>query len=982
MSRIRTIAIFLAVVFAALPSAAWAQATPNKMKLLTQNTGWLLRYGQLYWTTDFGHDWRKITPPLTAPGTAIADVFFLNTSTGWALLRIGGSKTPHVVFGDWGYAIARTDNAGASWTVSPIQLPGFPKWEDFSGNGTVDFVNATRGWIDLSLESSAAFNSGVLLSTDDGGETWHQVANAPRIAAALRLVTPQDGWMAGGPAGSDIYATHDGGKTWTGIVLKAPPQVGRAPVVSYSAPAFADRKHGTVVASYLTDAAMALFATADGGHTWQPVAALTDLPSIGVIPAVAVDSHLITAWASGHGQIRLTVVGRGGQKSRTDGVASSMPRLAAVTELSFRDAQRGWAEVGSLLYATTDGGETWVSVSPKLPPAPGHPGRIPPLRRFPGGTAGTRQPTTSSTLAAPANGGGIGSIHTSVHLGFDSRTALPPPSLQAWWTNSPYYDYGFYLGGRNTKYALSSQYPSSAYNISPATWVSDVISQGWGLIPFWAGYQAPCYYPPSNGETYSTFPENNPTEDSNYGKSEGEAAAEKAYGLGLGSGSVIYYDMENYDQTNSACQAAVVAFLDGWVYGLENSSDGKYVPGLYTNTGPAEADWPDLQSAIQDVLVGKSDHRATIWGLDCGKPSTNYSTCSSSYGLTDSTWGEGYRAHQYLDNITETYGGVSLGIDRDLEYAQVDGGGNTKSYTYPTSGFSDVTGGTPEGINDADMGNPTALPDVAGDTSGGSCGGEGWEDDQGTSTSFLVKSTTSTIAYGINDLRVVVGTGPSICSDWYLSYEGFSGSLSTVFTPFQDTTATNEAYPYNTNGTYLNKVNDDGMAVGYFENPSYVYTAFTYNTNTKADPVNFFGPQKQPAGLGGINGFGQMSGIYVEKSGSSQAFLYDKGNWKTFHDPCGNGVPFGIGQVNNDGLIVGQCQESGGGPSFVYNVATQKTVMLTDPNAVPLGSYPYAAQCTTCATGINDAGEVVGLYLTLSGSTAAFHGFIAKPTPQ
>ncbi len=815
MSRIRTIAIILGIFLAALPAAVRAQGAASiKMKLLTQNTGWLLRYNQLYWTTDFGYDWRKITPPLNGAGTGIANVFFLNTSTGWALLRIGGSKSPHVVFGDWGYAIARTDNAGASWTVSPIQLPGFPKWEDFSGNGTVDFVNATRGWIDLSLVSSAAFNSGVLFSTDDGGETWHQVSNAPRIAAALRLVTSRDGWMAGGPAGGDLYATHDGGKAWTRVTLRAPSQVGTRTWSSYpSPPAFSDPSHGVVVVSNPWNTSLTLFSTADGGHTWQPVAALTDLPSIGMIPAVAVDSHLITAWASGHGQIRLTVVGRGGQRSRTDGVASSMPRLAAVTELSFRDAQRGWAGVETLLYATTDGGETWVNISPKLSPAPGHPGTPPPLRWFPSGTAGTGQPTTSSTLAAPANGGGVGGIHTSVHLGFDSSTAPIPPTMQAWWTSSPYYDYGFYLGGVNTKYALYAQYGPGTPNpsVTPVQWVSEVASYGWGLMPFWVGLQSPCYTDTS--KNYSVFPENEPTPDYNYGVSEANAAAEEAYGLGLGSGSVIYYDMENYDQTNSACQAAVVAFLDGWVYGLENSSDGEYVPGLYTNTAPAEADWPDLQSAIQDVLVGKSDQRATIWGLDCAEPSTNYSTCSPSYGLTDSTWGEGYRAHQYFDNSAETYGGVSLGIDRDIEYAQVDGGAGTKSYTYPSSGFSDITGGIPNGINDADMGEgPAAQPDVAGATSGGSCGGEGWEDDQGTSNTFLVNQATA--AHAINNLRLMVGTAPTICSGWYLSYQGFFGSLSSGFTTFQDPTPTGMAYPYNTNGTYLDAVNDDGVAVG------------------------------------------------------------------------------------------------------------------------------------------------------------------------
>lgn len=226
----------------------------------------------------------------------------------------------------------------------------------------------------------------------------------------------------------------------------------------------------------------------------------------------------------------------------------------------------------------------------------------------------------------------------------------------------------------------------------------------------------------------------------------------------------------------------------------------------------------------------------------------------------------------------------------------------------------------------------------------------------------------------------MVGTSPT--SSWYLFWWFFFGSVSNGFTDFQDPTPTGMAYPYNVNGTYLNAVNDDGVAVGYYENPNHQYTAFTYDTKTAGPDVYFYGPNGQTAGLRGINGFGQISGVYIEKSGSSQAFLYDNGNWTKFGDPCGKGVPFGIGQVNNDGLVVGQCDESGGGPSFVYNIATGKTVILTDPNAVPLGSYPYAAVCTTCAAAINDAGEVVGGYVTLSGSTVVSHFFIAKPIPQ
>jgi len=134
-----------------------------------------------------------------AGATQIANVFFLNESDGWALLRTSHPPiTNGVVFGDWGFELAYTDNGDASWTETPVQLPGLGKWEELGGDGTIDFVDPSHGWIDLSLVSSAAFNSGVLFSTSDGGETWQRVRSAPMIAASIKFVTLKEGWMAGG----------------------------------------------------------------------------------------------------------------------------------------------------------------------------------------------------------------------------------------------------------------------------------------------------------------------------------------------------------------------------------------------------------------------------------------------------------------------------------------------------------------------------------------------------------------------------------------------------------------------------------------------------------------------------------------------------------------------------------------------------------------------------------------------------------------
>jgi hypothetical protein len=48
-----------------------------------------------------------------------------------------------------------------------------------------------------------------------------------------------------------------------------------------------------------------------------------------------------------------------------------------------------------------------------------------------------------------------------------------------------------------------------------------------------------------------------------------DAAYAAAQSLGLGSG-IIYLDLEQYDQTSSACAAAASAYVKGWVMELHH----------------------------------------------------------------------------------------------------------------------------------------------------------------------------------------------------------------------------------------------------------------------------------------------------------------------------------------------------------------------------------------------------------------------------
>ncbi len=137
------------------------------------------------------------------------------------------------------------------------------------------------------------------------------------------------------------------------------------------------------------------------------------------------------------------------------------------------------------------------------------------------------------------------------------------------WSSSPYRRDRVYIGGANRG--------CSQPNLT-AGWVRKQITAGWGLIPIYVGLQAPgtcCGCAAiKRGEA----------------KSQGRAAARDAIadaqGLGLGSGSPVYFDMEGYSRTSTNSKA-VLRFLSGWTARLHA---GGYLSGVYSSAGSGIVD--------------------------------------------------------------------------------------------------------------------------------------------------------------------------------------------------------------------------------------------------------------------------------------------------------------------------------------------------------------------------------------------------------
>jgi hypothetical protein len=366
------------LVLGSICSSAFAQDTGiqgiQSMKLMAPGVGWAASSNQLFWTSDGGKTWKDVTPP-TSPGTGISAVFFLDTSTGWALLSRQADPDEEREFD-----FAATTNAGTSWTVTSLQVPDpSPHGSGLSGTAFVDFADVSHGWINIRVNqgSGPTHSWGVLLTTADGGKSWKRL-KLPPAANSMLFRSPEDGWLA---EDGDLYRTSDGGNTWQQISLQAPPAMKSARVEGdYNLPVFQDATHGSMLAGYFAvdssgfavdgSQVTVLFSTIDGGNTWGVSQALPpgygrgNLPVIGgtVVAAQISPKHLLT----------LTRFGAVNSRVQTD-LTSLAGNADSVRALGVLDENRIWLlayasvpnqRVYTELLSSSDGGVSWAKITP------------------------------------------------------------------------------------------------------------------------------------------------------------------------------------------------------------------------------------------------------------------------------------------------------------------------------------------------------------------------------------------------------------------------------------------------------------------------------------------------------------------------------------------------------------------------------------------------------------------------------------------
>ncbi len=168
-------------------------------------------------------------------------------------------------------------------------------------------------------------------------------------------------------------------------------------------------------------------------------------------------------------------------------------------------------------------------------------------------------------------------------------------------------------------------------------------------------------------------------------------------------------------------------------------------------------------------------------------------------------------------------------------------------------------------------------------------------------------------------------------------------------------------------------LNDHDIAVGFYTNGQGNNRGYTYNINTKqfsrvlvpGYPSGTAGPSLTAAA---INNHGDVAGFYVDRNGTTDAFLARKhGKFLTLDYPGASATQaFG---VNDRDEVVGAYTDGTGSGDAMHGFT------WTPGGGFASVDDPHGIGATTI-NGVNDAGDLVGFYVDAAGNT---DGLLATP---
>lgn len=325
---------------------------------------------------------------LTTPSNGLTDVYFADSTHGLGLgQHCVLSPTSNTVCS---LAIVRTNDGGRTWNLVGQTLHvTYP--DSHASQPFIDFVtNGKDGWIygsktfvthdggktfradgpgglvmDLSIVGNETWAlsrpcppgvsgcTSTLFSTPTGGGRWQVERGAPKFAypyLQLLRTSAQDAFLSAQATDGTLYTTSNGGLSWK----------------SHQLPPLCDQlQHVTALSTHDVWALSAgpapshseekeLYHSADDGRTWVLVATTSPSPALGVgtVPTLGIVT-LLTSVAPDR---LLIAFNEGAPIASTDGGKTwklqGLPASGGVDQLTFTDAQHGWAILFRITLST------------------------------------------------------------------------------------------------------------------------------------------------------------------------------------------------------------------------------------------------------------------------------------------------------------------------------------------------------------------------------------------------------------------------------------------------------------------------------------------------------------------------------------------------------------------------------------------------------------------------------------------------------
>jgi photosystem II stability/assembly factor-like uncharacterized protein len=400
----------------------WLNVTPQGMTLngigasgyfLTANYGWLLTnlankdLGTLYRTADGGHTWTAFDVPFSG-----GQMQFLSTNTGFVMISLGAGMSKQAV------AIYQTSNGGAAWTrryVNDPTVTGSGSTLPLSGQKSgMTFRDIWLGWVGGNYPSTGYT---YLYITENSGSTWRQVQlplpsgyssafvsmKSPIFFGPFNAILPVSMVNSTTDSALYFYVTNDAGYKWVTTGLVRGGELAYTDFITLNDGFVCDRSgvfhvtHNAGVdwttvtpnrsfpdlrsidfvsnttgwaVEIHADGSTSLYRTSDGARTWNLLTSSqppvtpgpTFTPTATLVPPatftpVATFTPTATLVPSATPVVSLTPT-----ILPTPGGIVQSPNIR---QMYMIDTWSGWALGDAYLLRTTDGGQTWLNVTPQ-----------------------------------------------------------------------------------------------------------------------------------------------------------------------------------------------------------------------------------------------------------------------------------------------------------------------------------------------------------------------------------------------------------------------------------------------------------------------------------------------------------------------------------------------------------------------------------------------------------------------------------------